>query len=414
MRRLGKLLLCTLLVLAAAVPVARAIVGGTPVPAGKYPWVARIEFGPGFQCTGTLISPTWVMTAGHCSSLTGVGAPSPIPMVPEAYTVFLGGIKTDGSDSKTYSVKSVHVPPGYSIQNGNGRDVGLLELTEAVPLTPLKIAAVDERSSWAPGEPVTAAGFGVTESGGDQPEVMHEVTVPVIPDATCDEAYPDGVPGVDVDFEAAVDVCAADPEGGKDTCQGDSGGPLMSRVGSGLRLVGATSRGEGCAEKGFPGVYARIAEGELRMFVAGLVPDAFEAEGTPDGPTTSTGPTDPSATATATPGGNGPEPTAPGSPTPTPTPMTRTSCAGKPGLSFRVRSREGKRLRKVRVRLNGKTIVNRKGRVKPFTVKLARKLRADGTAKVRVFTRSAKGVRRVEVRTFDGCQQTSVRTRVKR
>jgi trypsin len=406
MRRLGKLLLCTLLVLAAGVPVARAIVGGTPVPAGKYPWVARIVFGPGFQCTGTLISPTWVMTAGHCSSLTGVGAPSPIPMDPRAYTVFLGGIETDGSDSKTYSVKSVHVPPGYSVQNGNGRDVGLLELTVAVPLTPLKIAAVDERASWAAGEPVTAAGFGVTESGGDQPEVMHEVTVPVTPDATCDAAYPDGVPGVDVDFEAAVDVCAADPKGGKDTCQGDSGGPLMSRVGSGLRLVGATSRGEGCAEEGKPGVYARIAEGELRMFVAGLVPDAFEAEGTPDG---STGQTGPSATATAT-----PEPVAPGSPTPTPAPGTRTSCAGRPGLSFRVRSREGQRLRKVRVRLNGRTILNRKGRLKPFTVRLARRLRADGTAKVRVFTRSANGVRRVEVRTFDGCQQTSVRTRVKR
>jgi secreted trypsin-like serine protease len=56
-------------------------------------------------------------------------------------------------------------------------------------------------------------------------------------------------------------VCAGYPQGGTDTCQGDSGGPLFGRTAAGdLKVVGATSFGEGCARAGKPGVYARVAD----------------------------------------------------------------------------------------------------------------------------------------------------------
>uniref|UniRef100_A0A1B0EXX5 Vitamin K-dependent protein C n=1 Tax=Phlebotomus papatasi TaxID=29031 RepID=A0A1B0EXX5_PHLPP len=49
--------------------------------------------------------------------------------------------------------------------------------------------------------------------------------------------------------------CAGYNEGAKDTCEGDSGGPLVKdRV-----QYGIVSWGYGCAIKGFPGVYARVA-----------------------------------------------------------------------------------------------------------------------------------------------------------
>ncbi len=59
---------CALLALGAAP--ASAIVGGNNASPGEYPSVAEITFGV-FGCTGTLISPDTVLSAGHCGSLTG-------------------------------------------------------------------------------------------------------------------------------------------------------------------------------------------------------------------------------------------------------------------------------------------------------------------------------------------------------
>ena len=74
-------------------------------------------------------------------------------------------------------------------------------------------------------------------------------------------------------------LCAGYPQGGTDTCQGDSGGPLLAKaLDRSLRLVGATSFGDGCAQPGKPGVYARVAEGPIRAFVQRFVPQAFEPE----------------------------------------------------------------------------------------------------------------------------------------
>src|SRR5687768_9797921 len=100
---------CTLL---GATP-AHAIVGGSDVPAGQHKNVAEIVLGMVAGCTGTLIAPDWVMTAGHCGSLTGgVGVAQPVAAFPpQAIDVYLGSNKP--GEGTLHPVAAVHVQPNY-------------------------------------------------------------------------------------------------------------------------------------------------------------------------------------------------------------------------------------------------------------------------------------------------------------
>ncbi|HHQ14017.1 MAG TPA: trypsin-like serine protease, partial [Chromatiales bacterium] len=70
-RRVPIVALC-LITLFAVMPVARAIVHGRAVSQARflrdYPWVVALE-NPltGGVCTGVLVSPTYVLTAAHCT-----------------------------------------------------------------------------------------------------------------------------------------------------------------------------------------------------------------------------------------------------------------------------------------------------------------------------------------------------------
>src|SRR5947209_16819029 len=79
---------------------AGAVVGGKPAPPGSFRYVADVLIGGSFGCSGTLIAPDWVLTAGHCGSITGslsMGlAPTPAAWPAAFYTVQLGSVHADG------------------------------------------------------------------------------------------------------------------------------------------------------------------------------------------------------------------------------------------------------------------------------------------------------------------------------
>jgi secreted trypsin-like serine protease len=258
-------------VLCAAAP-AGAVVGGTPVPDGQLRYVANISIAGAGSCTGTLIAPDWVVTAGHCGSITGAVLPTPIGMPSQAIDVKLASVRTDGTGAEDHSVKQVVVDSDYLVTHGDGNDVTLLQLDRPSAVRPVLIAAAGERHIWDPGKKATIAGFGLTAQGAQQPpDTMQRARVPIQSDADCASSSDA--------FDAATMLCAGYPQGGTDTCQGDSGGPLLARALDGTqRLVGATSFGDGCAQPGKPGIYARVAEGPVRAFIARFVPSAFRAE----------------------------------------------------------------------------------------------------------------------------------------
>lgn len=264
---------------------AGAIVGGKPAAPGSFRYVANILIGGSFGCSGTLIAPDWVLTAGHCGSLTGstsMGlAPSPVAWPASSYTVQLGSVYADGHGGERHSVTQAIVDSDYIVTNGTGNDVTLLKLDHPSAIKPMHIAAVSERSDWRPGVLATIAGFGTTsESSSTPPPQMRWARVPITTDAYCAKAYPNGLSQAadDGSFDANTMLCAGYPQGGTDACEGDSGGPLLVPARGGLALVGATSFGKGCAESGHPGVYARLAQGPIRGFIERFVPRAFAPE----------------------------------------------------------------------------------------------------------------------------------------
>jgi trypsin len=248
--------------LALTAPPSMAIVGGSAAPAGAYPSVARVTFGGGFLCTGTLIAPNYVLTAGHCGSITGAAVSSPAAWPPALINVRIGGTTTSNGESRPVSKATIH--PNYLLNSGY--DITVLQLTTNSTKTPTKVSGTSETGLWTAGTLATIAGWGATKEGGSASSTLQHAQVPITTDAYCAGAYGRS-------FSAQTMICAGYPEGGIDTCQGDSGGPLFSKTSTGVfRVVGATSWGEGCARKGKPGVYARVGDSTLREWLRSQAP----------------------------------------------------------------------------------------------------------------------------------------------
>src|SRR3954454_21815188 len=250
--RLLTALLATLAIGAASAPGASAIVGGSNAPAGTYDAVANVNIAQLFGCTGTLIAPQWVLSAGHCGSITGgTGVGTPVGWPAVTVTATVGTTDASGKGGEKLTVDRVVLSPSYLATDGN--DISLLHVSKASIETPVKIAGTGSNALWAAGVKETIAGFGVTSEGGSAPDVMQVAQVPIVADADCAKVYSG--------FEDKTQICPGYPQGGVDTCQGRSGGPLFGHDSVGaLKVVGATSYGNGCARPNTPGVYARVSD----------------------------------------------------------------------------------------------------------------------------------------------------------
>lgn len=361
------LLLSCCAVLAGAVPAAPAgaVVGGKDAAPGAYPAVTYVTLGGSFACTGTLVAPAVVLTAGHCGSLTGSILATPIGWPPSSIGVTIGA-ETPAGPGERATVRSVQIPPGYL--GTSGSDVSLLLLTRPAATSPVRIAGRGQESLWAPGVSETIVGYGATSEGGPTPKRLQEAVVPVIADSGCQSAYPGA-------FDARTQLCAGFPQGGTDTCQGDSGGPLFGRRRDGsLVVVGATSLGDGCARPGRPGVYARVADAPLREWIRSVAGDAVDA----DVPVA-----------------------APAGPAAAPAAAPPARCVSRRVVTVTVKRVYRGRLRSVLVLVAGRRVATLRGGRASTRIRFAG--RRKGTLKVQLVMRLKDGRRITDTRTFRVC-----------
>ncbi len=186
----------------------QSIVGGSLFQ--DLPAVGALYYDGEMSCTGTLIGPRKVLTAGHCTS--GVSA---------SRMTFKIGPNADKPEA-TLRVSAVKPHPGFSFSTIDD-DIGLVTLAQDAPVEPMKVV-IKMESSWV-GRNLVFVGYGVSDGYNQTGSgLKRSVTMPI-----------SEVSATQFRYEVR----------GRNTCSGDSGGPAFYKDSAGEHFVaGVTSYGD--------------------------------------------------------------------------------------------------------------------------------------------------------------------------
>ncbi|MFL5907257.1 MAG: S1 family peptidase [Solirubrobacterales bacterium] len=264
--RVGGLVLCATALLcaltagtaAANQPRARAsVIGGTAADLQQWGFAVAV-LTPTTLCTGSVLSPTRVLTTAHCA-----GNPATMTVRANSTSAFVGG--------EALGVSSVTIAPGWA--HGFESDLSVLTLSAPTSAPAIQLASPAEDASFTQsGAPLSVAGFGSRNPvlfGKAKLGLLTTTSVfarrcPLPSWAICDAGGRSGL----VAFRRIHDRVRHRPVQ-KSICQGDSGGPLVASTPQGPRLVGVAEASSSpnkrdpfffvrCGLKGYPALHTRV------------------------------------------------------------------------------------------------------------------------------------------------------------
>ncbi|XP_011292582.1 trypsin alpha [Musca domestica] len=242
------------------------IVGGEVTTILSYPFQVSVQHQGSHICGGSILAANIILTAAHCLEF---------PKAVKQYRIRAGS-SSHSQGGQIMGIRRILIHEAYNLNDVNC-DVALMLLSGNLSFS-RQVRAIDLPR---PGAQVPSrsklfvSGWGLTSETGAISPTLNHVAVQLLDQGECAESY-----RYIADITPQM-FCAGLPDGGKDSCQGDSGGPLISYVEASPSTAairpkqtanssiittatrpiqyGIVSFGVGCAQKGYPGVYAKVA-----------------------------------------------------------------------------------------------------------------------------------------------------------
>ena len=207
---------------------AHRIIGGQPVSDDAVFATVAIARNRRFRCSGVLIAPTVVLTAGHCIvEDRQVDDPDSYKVIVGVPNLYAGTIPTENQ----HDITAIHLNPNYDFTidetlNPGPSDFAVLELAEpVVALQPILVFSQAQLASLTGRDPMFLAGYGCRDRGP-------------LPDPF---QGPAGALHEGKTFRYVIREESLHVAGTPITCPGDSGGPAYVEVASRRWVLGVTS-----------------------------------------------------------------------------------------------------------------------------------------------------------------------------
>ncbi|XP_061398823.1 trypsin alpha-like [Musca vetustissima] len=193
------------------------IVGGATASEGQFPHQVSLRWGGTHVCGGSIISPTYIVTAAHC-----VTRGSPPEAFPADHISIRAGSRDKTHGGQVIQASQLKIHPDYKRYDN---DIALVKLSKPLEFND-KVKAIELATHEpATGIPVITSGWGFTRTGGGStPKYLQYITLMARRNKDCGPRTPESV------------LCLAHGSG-NGVCSGDSGGPAVYRN----QLIGVTN-----------------------------------------------------------------------------------------------------------------------------------------------------------------------------